>query len=349
MVPKYGIVIPVYNRPEYLRQAITSCMKQTSNNFEIIVSDDCSPEDLRSVATSFHDPRVKYYRSESRLGAAKNHQQAVSLSLANYVIALHSDDLLLPKCLEIAGAALDHHPTASAVYFSHAYLVGSKVQGFHPVPRIRFANARTLRENPWLEKFHGTNPSCCLFRRTAFDCIGGYRTSMRFAYDWEIFMRFMTIGGGVIFQPQILCLYRKHETQAVQTSSIEGLYDVLDLWMQEDYSHWPAWEIADSILLCCRRDKNNIHQIFREVTSRHLVGRILPGMPRALYEKLRRRLGRGDVKVDQNYEKPVNLEYVLQYIPLEMQPILEPLGNKPPEGLAVPDIAAHTDLKTSAC
>ena len=150
MAPKYGIVIPAYNRSKYLRQALTSCVKQTADDLEIIVSDDCSPEDLRSVADSFHDSRVKYYRSECRLGAAKNHQHAVSLSMAPYVIALHSDDILLPECLEIAGAALDHHPTASAVYFSHTYLLGAKVQGFHPVPTVRFADARTLRENPWL-------------------------------------------------------------------------------------------------------------------------------------------------------------------------------------------------------
>jgi hypothetical protein len=237
------------------------------------------------------------------------------------VIALHSDDLLLPECLEIAGAALDHHPTASAVYFSNTYLLGSRVQGFHPVPRVRFADARTLRENPWLEKFAGANPSCCLFRRAAFDFIGGYRTSMRFAYDWEIYMRFMTIGGGVIFLPQVLCIYRKHEEQAVRTSAIQGLYDVLDLWTQEEYSHWPAWEIADLILLSCRRDKK-IYQVFREVIRRHLVRRVLGGLPRALYEKLSRRIGLADVKEEQNYEKPVNFDHSLQSIPLEMQSIL---------------------------
>ena len=329
MALKYGIVIPVYNRPEYLRQAIASCIKQTANDFEIIVSDDCSSQDLRRVANSFHDSRVKYYRNESRLGAAGNHQHAVSLSTATYVIALHSDDLLLPKCLEIAGAALDNHSTASAVYFSHTYLLGSKVQGFYPMPTISFANARTLRENPWLEKFHGTNPSCCLFRRAAFDFIGGYRTSMRFAYDWEIYMRFIATGGGVIFLPQVLCIYRKHEEQAVQTSSTQGLYDVLDLWMQEDYSHWPAWEIADLILLCCRRDKK-IYEVLREVTKRHLVRRVLSGVPRALYEKLRRRIGLADVKADQNYEKPINLDYVIKSVPLEMQSILRSCESKTP-------------------
>ena len=144
---------------------------------------------------------------------------------------------------------------------------------------------------------------------------------MRFAYDWEIYMRFMTMGGGVIFLPQVLCIYRRHEEQAVHTSSFQGLYDVLDLWMQEDYSHWPASEIADLILLCCRRDKK-IYEILREVTRRRLIRRVIGGVPRALYERLCRRIGRADVNADQNYEKPVNLDYVLQSIPLEMQSIL---------------------------
>jgi glycosyltransferase involved in cell wall biosynthesis len=199
MTPRFSIVIPAYNRREYLKQAIASCLKQTAREFEIIVSDDCSSDDLRLVTESFGDSRVKYHRSESRLGAARNHQHAVSLSSGTYAIALHSDDLLLPECLEMAGAALDLNPAAAAVYFPCIYLTGLKLGGSSLVPTLRFADGVIFRQNPWLEKYSGVNPSCCLFRRSAFDLIGGYRTSLRFAYDWEIYMRFLEIGGGVVF------------------------------------------------------------------------------------------------------------------------------------------------------
>jgi glycosyltransferase involved in cell wall biosynthesis len=315
MKPKFSIVIPVYNRREYLTQAIASCLKQTVREFEIIVSDDCSSEDLRLVTESFKDSRIKYYRGESRLGAARNHQRAVSLSSGVYTIALHSDDLLLPECLEMAGAALDLNPAASAVYFSCIYLSGSKVNGFSLVPMIRFADGVTFRKNPWLEEFTGVNPSCCLFRRTAFDLIGGYRTSLRFAYDWEIYMRFMEIGGGVIFLSQGLSIYRQHEEQAIRTSSLDGLRDMLDLWKVKEYSKFPRWKIAWLVLTASGqaiRNGGQISDVINEVTARHLTRRVLPGLPRALYQKVRRRIHNVDVDVDRNYVKPLNLDNALR-------------------------------------
>ena len=315
MKPKFSIVIPVYNRREYLTQAIASCLKQTVREFEIIVSDDCSSEDLRLVTESFRDSRVKYYRSESRLGAARNHQRAVSLSSGVYVIALHSDDFLLPECLEVAGAALDLNPAAAAVYFSCIYLSGSKVNGFSLVPMVRFADGETFRNNPWLEKFTGVNPSCCLFRRNAFDLIGGYRTSLRFAYDWEIYMRFMEIGGGVIFLSQVLSIYRQHEEQAIRTSSLDGLRDMLDLWKVNEYSHFPRWKIAWLVLTASGqaiRNGGQISDVVNEVTARHLTRRVLTGLPWALYQKIRRRIANVDVDVDRNYEKPLNVDDALR-------------------------------------
>jgi glycosyltransferase involved in cell wall biosynthesis len=314
VTPKFSIVIPVYNRREYLRQAIASCLKQTAREFEIIVSDDCSSEDLRLVTASFGDSRVKYYRSGSRLGAARNHQHAVSLSSGVYVIALHSDDLLLPECLEMAGAALDINAAAAAVYFPCIYLSGLKVNGFSLVPMVRFADGGTFRKNPWLEQYSGVNPSCCLFRRTAFDLIGGYRTSLRFAYDWEIYMRFME-RGGVIFLSQVLSIYRQHEEQAIRTSSLDGLRDMLDLWKVKEYSHFPAWEIAGLVLTQSGkaiRNGGQISDVINEVTARHLARRVLPGLPRALYEKIRRRICNVDVNVDRHYEKPLNLDNALR-------------------------------------
>jgi hypothetical protein len=267
------------------------------------------------VTKSFGDSRVRYYRSESRLGAARNHQHAVSLSSGVYAIALHSDDLLLPECLEAAGAALDINPAAAAVYFSCIYLSGSKVNGFSLMPMVRFADGETLRKNPWLEQFTGVNPSCCLFRRTAFDSIGGYRTSLKFAYDWEIYMRFMEIGGGVMFLSQALSIYRQHEEQALRTSSLDGLRDILDLWKVKEYSKIPAWKIAWLVITASGqaiRDGGQISDAMREVAARHLTHRVLPGLPRAIYHKIRRRIRDVDVNVDRNYESPLNLDNAMR-------------------------------------
>jgi glycosyltransferase involved in cell wall biosynthesis len=123
VTPKFSIVIPVYKRHEYLRQAIASCLKQTTPHFEVVVSDDCSSEDLRLV-TEF------------------------------YAITLHSDDLLLPECLEMAGAALDLNPAAAAVYFSCIYLSDSKVNGFQSCTHAPLCGWRDISQKSVAREIH---------------------------------------------------------------------------------------------------------------------------------------------------------------------------------------------------
>jgi glycosyltransferase involved in cell wall biosynthesis len=314
MKPKFTIAIPAYNLPEYLRQAIRSCLAQTAYDFEIVVSDDCSAEDLGLVAKSFGDSRIKYYRNAGRLGATKNFQRSAYLSRGEYVVNLNSDDLLLPTYLEVAGAALDQCGEAAAVYSAIMCLTGSTITRWHSVPKVRFANRQQYLENPWLEKFHDIGPTCCLFRKSAFERIGGYRVSLRFAADWDLFMRFMTIGGGVLFMPQILSVARSHDGQMTQISTSDGLLDMLDLWQLDEYSHWPAWEIAYLALTQASagvRSGGAWFDVLRQIRSRGLASRVLRGVPRALLEKARQRMRAGEVG-DSNYEPPVNVESAIR-------------------------------------
>ena len=274
MRPKFSIAIPAYNRSDYLRQAIKSCLAQTTPDFEVIISDDCSTEDLNAVANSFSDTRIVYSRSAIRLGAATNHQRAVGLSRGIYIINLHSDDMLLPEYLEIAGHALDKCEHAAAGYCSMIFLRGSVLGEWQMVPRIRFADKTIYSENRWLEKCRNVVPTCCMFRKTAFDQVGGYRITLKFAYDWDLFMRFMTLASGVMFIPEILAIYRQHSEQASNKELAAHLYDTLDLWELGEYSHWTEGEIADLVLTNLARllrDRVGVSELAQKYSSKGLV------------------------------------------------------------------------------
>ena len=315
MNPEFSIVIPVYNRRDLLIQAVDSCLCQTISDFEVVVSDDGSSEDLRSVVETFRDSRISYYRNDARLGATRNHQQAVSRAQGEYVITLNSDDLVLPSCLEIAGQALKKWENAAAAYFSTTYLTDATVQGFHEIPRIEFANNETYQQNPWLEGYHGTSPSCCLFRKTAFDEIGGYRTTLRFAYDWDLYMRFMRRGSGVVFVPEVLSVYRRHAEQMVNDRSIDGLLDVLDLWCLPEYSHWSSATIAGLVLTHCSdtvRKKGSLRAVLRTLRKYDQKQRLWSGLPAALLKKTGL-LGKGEkAGLGENYRTPNGVEAAIQ-------------------------------------
>lgn len=294
MTPKFSVAIPVFNRADYLRQAIASCLRQTVESLEVVVSDDCSSDDLAAVAAGFADGRVRHHRSGVRLGAAANHQRAVSLARGEYVITLNSDDMLLPDCLEVAGRELDRAPAAAAVYFACAYLGRQGPAGTSRIPAVGFADSAALAREPWLHKFHGTGPSCCLFRKERFDGLGGYRTSLRLAYDWDLYVRFLTAGGGVVFAPEALCVYRLHDEQMVQTSSVNGLWDMLDLWPGADDAHWSAKDLSGLVLAQCAlklragEGPAGVLALLGELSRRKASWRLLRAMPGAIWERARR-------------------------------------------------------------
>jgi len=66
--PLVSIVTPTYNRPEYLKLALISAVQQTYKNIEIIVSDNCSPQNPESIIKSFEDSRIRFVRNQSNLG-----------------------------------------------------------------------------------------------------------------------------------------------------------------------------------------------------------------------------------------------------------------------------------------
>lgn len=311
MSPKFSIVIPVYNCSHYLKDAVNSSLRQSEHDFEIIISDNCSTEDLKAVADSFRDSRIKYSRSDIPLGVGKNHQRAVTLSQGDYVVALHSDDMLLPNYLNVSSKVLDQFKEIAAVYSSLVYLSGSVISGYQPVPKVRLVDRQVYLKNPWLESNHSICPTCCLFRRSAFDKIGGYRSFLRFTYDWDIYLRFVANGGGVYFHPEVLAIYRKHKEQMAQKATLDGLYDVLDLWQLKEYSHWPSWKIADLTIMELRRSARqgiSFFDIWRQVKQSGSTWRLLGGVGEAICRRMYSRIASKKVKPDNNFEAPINLE-----------------------------------------
>ena len=92
MKPLISIITPVYNRPELLRKAIQSVLGQTYNNFEYIIVDDASSEDIKSVVESFKDKRIKYLRHPVNKMMAASYNTGIKESKGEFIAFLESDD-----------------------------------------------------------------------------------------------------------------------------------------------------------------------------------------------------------------------------------------------------------------
>ena len=104
-MPQFSVIIPTYNRAHLVNESIQSVLDQTYSDVEIIVVDDGSTDNTKTVVETFADDRIKYiYQKNAERGAARNN--GVLHSSGKYVFFLDSDDKLDPDHLDFANKNL---------------------------------------------------------------------------------------------------------------------------------------------------------------------------------------------------------------------------------------------------
>ena len=109
----FSITIPAY-KARFLDEAIKSVIAQTYQDWQLVIVDDCSPEDLKGIVEPYlADSRVEYYRNEKNCGAVDvvdNWNICLSHCTGDYVICMGDDDRLLPCCLAELSKTIDKYP-----------------------------------------------------------------------------------------------------------------------------------------------------------------------------------------------------------------------------------------------
>lgn len=92
-LPKVTIMIPTYNQESYICEAIESAINQDYLNLEIVVTDDCSPDNTEHLVSPIKDTRLKYHRNSKNLGRVGNyHNTAHNIATGEWAINLDGDD-----------------------------------------------------------------------------------------------------------------------------------------------------------------------------------------------------------------------------------------------------------------
>lgn len=100
MYPKVSVIIPVYNAEKYIERTLNSIKNQTYKNIEVIVIDDGSTDNSKSIIDNFSGLNLKYYyQNNSGVSVARN--KGIELSTGEYIALLDSDDFWKSEKIEI--------------------------------------------------------------------------------------------------------------------------------------------------------------------------------------------------------------------------------------------------------
>lgn len=116
---KISVIIPTYERPKLLAEALESVMLQTELPGEIIIGDDSGNNQTQDFIQKFNsksDFKVHYYHHKPALKQGRNVDFLLNRVNHELVLLLHDDDLLLPNCLEVLIEPLKNHPEVVASF-----------------------------------------------------------------------------------------------------------------------------------------------------------------------------------------------------------------------------------------
>ncbi len=196
------IVVPVFNRLHFLGETIESVLTQTHSQWELIVVDDGSEEDVAAFLLRYPDDRIRSLRQENQ-GNAAARNTGIKQAQGEYVICLDSDDVWQPGLLDICLTTLQTNPNIDVTYTQFQQI--DQNSKLIPVPlQPQPKNGNLL---PDLLLGFPILPSSALIRRCCFEQWGLYTPGLD---DWELWLRWSAKGCRFHCVERPLLAYRIH-------------------------------------------------------------------------------------------------------------------------------------------
>jgi glycosyltransferase involved in cell wall biosynthesis len=207
-----SVMLPTYCPDEKLGQALSSVLAQAAPaaEMQIAVVDDGSPPGLveELVRSVDRDGRVEIVRPGERLGLAGNWNRAIALARGEFVHLLHQDDYVLPGFYARIEQGFRRLPEAGMA-FCRTQLVDGEDRFLKNSSRLRWF-AGPLQN--WLSVIacrQRLQTPAVVVPRATYEQIGGYRTDLCQALDWEMWVR-IAARYPVWYEPRKLAAYRRH-------------------------------------------------------------------------------------------------------------------------------------------
>lgn len=214
--PTWSVVIPVHNCADYLARALPEVVAQLAgrDDVEILVVDDASSDDPARVVDRIGGQHVQYRPNPRHLGAIGTFNRCLELASGQLVHLLHGDDAVLPGFYVAMEQALADPAVVAAVC-----RVEDVDAQDRPTYTTRSYRAGTGVWTDALEAFALSNrvrAPGIVVRRSAYEQVGGYRTDLPHAADWEMWVR-LAAHGPVVFVDRVLARYRRHDGSDTST------------------------------------------------------------------------------------------------------------------------------------
>lgn len=213
-VPRFSVIMNVFNGERYLRESIECVLAQTFNDWELIIWDDQSEDGSAAICREFKDPRIRYFLAPQRGFIGKARDLAIRQAGGEWLAFLDQDDLWSPTKLAGQNRLIqqDRLGKLGMVYGRTMLLVESpederdfdRWHEFSPLPQGDIF--RQLVQKPSFVAL-----SSAILLRSAVIELGGIPESIKYCPDYYLFVQVARNYHAACLQ-EVCCWYRVHET-----------------------------------------------------------------------------------------------------------------------------------------
>jgi glycosyltransferase involved in cell wall biosynthesis len=256
-MPTTSVITPFLNAQRYLADAVESVCAQTMPDWELLLVDDASTDDSRTIAERFaarNDKiRIIDLGQEHPIGPAAARNHAAQQARGDFVVFLDADDILEPDSLRIQTEAMRLYPTAAMVYgATHWWYPDDEsrdwTEPIAPAPRLH-APPKLLRDIILMRRGHAPCICSAMIRRGVFLDLGGFEEQFRLYEDQTLWVK-VFLKYPVVELATRLAIYRQHAESTSAAAARSGEY----AWR---VPHKGRAAFVEWIALCLRRGGNN--------------------------------------------------------------------------------------------
>lgn len=203
--PVVSVVVAAYNAGGYIGLCLDSLLAQDYDNIEIVVCDDCSTDDTRTVVNSYSKlyKQVKLLVNEENMGQAYSRNRCIEECSGEYILIQDADDLSAPERISTLLGVICSNESVD--------FVGSDFSLFDSFGEYKKCHLPVRA--PEKKDFLAGMPFChasILFKAGALDLVSGYRVNSRTrrSEDYDMLMRMYSMGLKGVNHPEVLYMYR---------------------------------------------------------------------------------------------------------------------------------------------
>jgi glycosyltransferase involved in cell wall biosynthesis len=223
MSPKVSVCIPVRNGGDFLPLAVDSVLRQSLDDYELVIVDNCSTDGTEKWIEEklSAGPRVRFYRNATNIGLVGNFNACLAYAKGEYIKFLCADDLLLPESVRRMSDALDADPSVALVTGSRRLIdengATSTTQRY-AAENVRLPGTDVINRCIFGKNYIG-EPSAVMFRRKMAQ--RGFQESLPQLMDLEMWFHLLEQGPMVGLVDEV-CAIRQYSGQMSQQNIKTG-------------------------------------------------------------------------------------------------------------------------------